>query len=121
MGGKAYTVDGGDKSRKQKIEDAFRQWRKGGSKGIFANFGDAGIWGGSDLGDDSKKADPPPVDDGNGGGGGNAPLIGRPKSNSWEDIVAFNFPDGAGKYYKEGGLVRGGGKAVKGRGRGRMV
>lgn len=46
---------------------------------------------------------------------------GRPKSNSWSDIVAFNFPKGAGKQYKDGGLVRGGGCAAKGRGRGRIV
>lgn len=45
----------------------------------------------------------------------------RPKSNSWPDIIGFNFPKGAGKQYKDGGLVRGGGKAVKGRGRGKMV
>lgn len=58
-------------------------------------------------------------------------------SNEWSDIVAHYFPKGAGNYYKEGGkvsrskpasqtyadggLVRGGGKAQRGRGRGRMV
>lgn len=56
-------------------------------------------------------------------------------SNDWEDIVDFYFPKGAGNYrdggkvkrskpaqtYAEGGLVRGGGKALRGRGRGKMV
>ena len=46
---------------------------------------------------------------------------GRPRSNSWPDIVAHYFPKGAGDYYSEGGLVRGGGKAQKGKGRGRIV
>ncbi len=45
----------------------------------------------------------------------------KPKSNSWPDIVAHYFPRGAGDYYNEGGLVRGGGKAQKGKGRGRIV
>lgn len=36
----------------------------------------------------------------------------------WEDIVGFHFPKPG---MAEGGLVRGGGKAIKGRGRGKMV
>lgn len=56
-------------------------------------------------------------------------------SNEWEDIVDHYFPKGAGNYrdggkvkrskpaqtYADGGLVRGGGKALRGRGRGKMV
>jgi hypothetical protein len=45
----------------------------------------------------------------------------RPASNNWPDIVKFYFPKGAGTQYKEGGLVRGGGAAQRGRGRGRIV
>lgn len=75
--------------------------------------------GGGGKEDDPEVEDPelPPTDD---TGGGTTPSIGRPKSNSWPDIVGFYFPEGAGNYYKDGGLVRGGGKALRGRGRGRM-
>lgn len=68
--------------------------------------------------DEPEKEDPPlpPLVD-----NGVDYASGRPKSNSWSDIVAFNFPKGAGKQYKDGGLVRGGGCAAKGRGRGRIV
>lgn len=49
------------------------------------------------------------------------PAIVPRASNSWADIVGSHFSDRNAKYYKEGGLVRGGGKAVKGRGRGKIV
>lgn len=49
------------------------------------------------------------------------PAIVPRASNNWADIVGSHFEDRGGKYYNEGGLVRGGGKAVKGRGRGKMV
>ena len=56
-------------------------------------------------------------------------------SSDWDDIVSHYFPKGAGNYrdggkvksskpaqtYADGGLVRGGGKALRGRGRGKMV
>lgn len=66
---------------------------------------------------------PPPTDDPTNPPNPNDPTqaTARPKSNSWPDIIKFNFPKGAGKQYKDGGLVRGGGKATKGRGRGRFV
>lgn len=50
----------------------------------------------------------------------NAAIVPR-ASNNWSDIVGSHFEDRGAKYYNEGGLVRGGGKAVKGRGRGKMV
>lgn len=49
------------------------------------------------------------------------PAITPRASNNWSDIVGSHFTDRGAKYYNEGGLVRGGGKAVKGRGRGKMV
>jgi len=49
------------------------------------------------------------------------PAIVPRASNNWSDIVGSHFTDRGAKYYNEGGLVRGGGKAVKGRGRGKMV
>ena len=50
-----------------------------------------------------------------------SPAIVPRASNNWSDIVGSHFTDRGAKYYNEGGLVRGGGKAVKGRGRGKMV
>lgn len=44
----------------------------------------------------------------------------RPKSNKWEDIVKAYFPKTGGNVYKDGGIVRGGGAAQRGRGRGKM-
>lgn len=44
----------------------------------------------------------------------------RPATNSWQDIVSAYFPKTGGNVYKEGGLVRGGGAAQRGRGRGKM-
>lgn len=44
----------------------------------------------------------------------------RPKSNEWKDIVKAYFPKTGGDVYKDGGLVRGGGMAQRGRGRGKM-
>lgn len=127
MGGKWTKVDGGgSKSRKDKIQSAFEQWRKGGSKGIFASFGDDGIGGfdGGGNGEDSEpdKEDPPlpPVDPGT-----------NPDSSRrdvWEDTVGFYFPKSGmkagglarknskkvGKTLKKGGLVRGAGCAQRG-------
>lgn len=73
-----------------------------------------------------KEEDKPEADN---DGPGKGPPNNQPKnpaitpraSNSWADIVGSHFSDRNAKYYKEGGLVRGGGKAVKGRGRGKMV
>jgi hypothetical protein len=68
---------------------------------------------------DPKIEDPvlPPTD----GSGSATPVSSRPKSNNWPDIVAHYFPKGAGTQYNAGGLVRGGGCAAKGRGRGKVV
>ena len=44
----------------------------------------------------------------------------RPATNSWQDVVSAYFPKTGGNVYKEGGLVRGGGAAQRGRGRGKM-
>lgn len=41
----------------------------------------------------------------------------KPISNNWEDIVGHYFPK---KTMKDGGLVRGGGVAQRGKGRGKM-
>lgn len=41
----------------------------------------------------------------------------KPTSNNWEDIVGHYFPK---KTMKDGGLVRGGGVAQRGKGRGKM-
>jgi hypothetical protein len=38
-------------------------------------------------------------------------------SSKWDELMRSNFPSS----FKEGGLVRGAGKATKGRGRGKMV
>lgn len=117
MGGKWTIVKDGPKSRKDRIQSAFEQWRKGGSKGIFASFGDEKIGGfgagdGGGEGDEPDKENPPlpPVD----------PEVNPDGSRRdvWEDTVGFYFPKVG---MKEGGLVRGGGKAQRGRGRGRMV
>lgn len=115
MGGKWTKVDGGgSKSRKDKIQSAFEQWRKGGSKGIFASFGDDGIGGvvggGKDDEPDKENPPPPPVDPGTNPDGS--------RRDVWEDTVGFYFPKVG---MKDGGLVRGGGKAQRGRGRGKMV
>lgn len=64
--------------------------------------------------------DQPPEDDKEEKTAKNAAIVPR-ASNNWVDIVGSHFADRGAKYYNEGGLVRGGGKAVKGRGRGKMV
>lgn len=68
-----------------------------------------------------KPAQPkPPKEAGNNPQPGDPNYVkGKPKSNNWSDIVGHYFPRGADNY-KAGGLVRGGGVASKGRGRGRM-
>lgn len=83
----------------------------------------ASIWGQArkNKADKPPEKEDPPLPPTDGSGDGTTPTSAKPKSNSWPDIVAFNFPEGARKQYKDGGLVRGGGKATKGRGRGRMV
>lgn len=121
MGGKWKISEKSEPTRKDRFQAGFERWIKDGAKGVFAGFGDPlpGSKGFGKGGNKPDKEDPPlpPVDDDT----DVDPSMGRPKSNSWPDIVAFNFPKGAGKYYKDGGLVRGGGKAVKGRGRGKIV
>ena len=59
-------------------------------------------------------------DDGNGGGGdtGTNPNKGLYLNKSWPKVVQHYFPENS---FKEGGLVRGGGQAQRGRGRGKMV
>ena len=113
--------------RQKLFQAGFEKWMKDGQKGVFAGFGDplskANKKKWNDNLDDDKNDNENDGDGDDGGGGGDdvTPETARPKSNSWPHIVEFNFPKGAGKYYKDGGLVRGGGKATKGRGRGRMV
>lgn len=48
------------------------------------------------------------------------PATSGPVPTQWPEIVDYFFPNG-GTGYKDGGLVRGGGAATKGRGRGRIV
>lgn len=64
----------------------------------------AGGGGGDNNEPDKENPPPPPVD--------------RLPSENWEETVKFYFPSSG---MKAGGLVRGAGKAVKGRGRGRIV
>lgn len=109
---------------KKRLNSSLDAWLKSGGKGVFApwsavdgkKLGGGKGDGGKD--DEPDKEDPPlpPVDP-------PAPdsLSGRPASNNWPDIVKFYFPKGAGTQYKEGGLVRGGGAAQRGKGRGRIV
>lgn len=117
---------------KERFQSAFEAWGKSGKQGIFAPWAaidGVKLPGGQSPGPGANKPKPkpkpkppkpedplPPTDDED-----PKPEAVKPKSNSWVDIVAANFPSGAGKYYRDGGLVRGGGKAVKGRGRGKMV
>jgi hypothetical protein len=111
------------KAKRKELEKKFRagyyQWQRNGGQGVYAPWGlllgkfKRTGGGNEDDNDDGGSDDnaPPPV----------KPEPTRPKSNSWPDIVANYFPKGAGTQYKDGGLVRGGGKAVKGRGRGKFV
>ena len=68
-----------------------------------------------------KSTTPPPEDKPDEEDKTQTPAITPRASNNWSDIVGSHFTDRGAKYYNEGGLVRGGGKAVKGRGRGKMV
>lgn len=108
------------KELERKYRAGYYQWQRNGGQGSYMPWGlfigkngfNIGQGGGKKDDDDgSGDGAPPPV----------TPEVSRPKSNSWPDIVANYFPKGAGTQYKEGGLVRGGGKAVKGRGRGKFV
>lgn len=104
---------------KKRFNSALNAWLKSGGKGVFAPWSAVDgkkLGGGNDDEPDKKDPPLPPVDP-----PAPDPLSGRPASNNWPDIVKFYFPKGAGTQYKEGGLVRGGGKAVKGRGRGKFV
>ena len=104
------------------LKSDLKSWMKGGQKGIPAFFpgGDFSGYGGR------KKATPeiedpplPPTDGtGDGSGGGGISTASVPKT--WPAIVDHFFPNG-GTGYKDGGLVRGGGRAQKGRGRGKIV
>ena len=127
MAGEVKPKGGGSGETKKRLEASLKSWLDSGSKGIFApwsaidgkKIGGGGGGGGKGDGngdgntDDPEKEDPPlpPLD----------PTSGRPASNNWPDIVKFYFPKGAGTQYKDGGLVRGGGCAAKGRGRGKIV
>ena len=109
---------------KKQFELGARTWKKNGGEGAYVPynimFGLLGAGKRAKKDDEPKKEDPPlpPVD---GGSGGTIPTGSRPASNNWPDIVAHYFPKGAGTQYKDGGLVRGGGCAAKGRGRGKIV
>lgn len=119
MGGKFIKTESTPKTRKELFQAGFERWVKDGKRGVFAGFGDPlSKKNREDFKDKPEKEDPPlpPTD-----GGTITPASGKPKSNSWPDIIAFNFPEGARKQYKDGGLVRGCGAATKGRGRGRIV
>ena len=118
------------KARRKELQKQFelgaRSWKRNGGQGAYVPyslmFGLLG-YGGKGKKDDNDGNE----DDNDDGGSGDTapppvtPEATRPKSNSWPDIVANYFPKGAGTQYKDGGLVRGGGRAVKGRGRGKFV
>jgi hypothetical protein len=117
------------KAARKELEKKFRagyyQFKRNSSgPGVYMPWGlflgKGGLGAGKKTTDEPKKEDPPlpPVD---GGSGGATPTGSRPASNNWPDIVAHYFPKGAGTQYNEGGLVRGGGCAAKGRGRGKIV
>lgn len=101
-------------SPKMNIDRNSVEWRPVGAKKRTKNS------------DKPEIEDPPlpPVDgddngDGTGGTGGNTSTSGAvPKV--WPAIVDHFFPNG-GTGYATGGLVRGGGAAQRGRGRGRIV
>lgn len=122
MGGKMRVVPRSEKNTKQRLQSALDTWMKDGGQGVFAPWSavDGNKYGGGGGGGNDKpdKEDPlppsppPPPED---------PASLRPASNNWPDIVKFYFPKGAGTQYKDGGLVRGGGKAQRGSGRGRIV
>lgn len=107
---------------KKTLKNDLKNWMKGGQNGIPAFFPADGYGGRKKSTPEIEDPPLPPTDgngngDGSGGTGGNtAPAV--PKR--WPEIVDHFFPRG-GTGYKEGGLVRGGGAAVKGRGRGRIV
>jgi hypothetical protein len=112
---------------KKQFELGARKWKQNGGQGAYVPyslmFGLLGAGNKVKKDDEPKIEDPPlpPADGGSGGSGGTTPAGSRPASNNWPDIVAHYFPKGAGTQYNEGGLVRGGGCAAKGRGRGRIV
>lgn len=120
---------------KKRLKESFKGYIKstfgGGGSGSYWNgltALDAAMKGGKGGGKKPQIEDPPlPPTDGNGdgsgdgSGGGTTSTLTKPKSNNWPDIVSFYFPEGARTQYKAGGLVRGGGAATKGRGRGRIV
>ena len=125
MGGKMRVVPRSEKNTKQRLQSALDTWMKDGGQGVFApwsavdgnKYGGKGGGGGGGKDEPDKENPPlppvePPTED---------PASLRPASNNWPDIVKFYFPKGAGNQYKEGGLVRGGGKAQRGSGRGRIV
>lgn len=115
----------GRKEFQKQFELGARAWKRNGGQGAYVPyslmFGMLGA--GKKKKDEPKIEDPPlpPTDGGSGGAGDTPTTDSRPKSNSWPDIVAHYFPKGAGTQYKDGGLVRGGGCASKGRGRGKIV
>ena len=110
---------------KKQFELGARTWKKNGGQGAYVPYSLMfGLMGSRGKKKDEPKIEDPPLppsDGGSGGSGGTTPTDSRPKSNSWPDIVAHYFPKGAGTQYNEGGLVRGGGCAAKGRGRGKIV
>ena len=109
---------------KKQFELGARTWKKNGGQGAYVPyslmFGMLGAGKKAKKDDEPKTEDPvlPPTD---GGSDGTPTTDSRPASNNWPDIVAHYFPKGAGTQYNEGGLVRGGGCAAKGRGRGKIV
>ena len=121
---KADRKAGRDDFKKQ-FELGARTWKKNGGQGAYVPYSLIfGLMGSRGKKKDEPKIEDPPLppsDGGSGGSDGTTPTDSRPKSNSWPDIVAHYFPKGAGTQYNEGGLVRGGGCAAKGRGRGKIV
>ena len=116
------------KEFEKKFRAGYNQFKRNSSgPGVYVPWGlllgKGGLGIGKKTTTEPEKEDPPlpPVDSGSGGSGGANTAESRPKSNNWPDIVAHYFPKGAGTQYNAGGLVRGGGCAAKGRGRGKIV
>lgn len=114
-------IDAGDVMGALKLEGQ-RQARAISAAGgkMFPNLSSiASIWSQARKNAPAKPTEDKPAEEEK--ASSTSPAIVPRASNNWSDIVGSHFSDRGAKYYNEGGLVRGGGKAVKGRGRGKMV
>lgn len=103
-------IEDGDRKKALKLElkrQALAMRRTGGAPNImsFMSVFSKARKNAPDREDDSDPTPDPP------------PTPTKPTSNNWEDIVGHYFPK---KTMKDGGLVRGGGVAQRGKGRGKM-